>query len=60
MKRTFEIKFTITTTTEEAYREMRKMRNEILSGAMQRECNNSEKGISNTKITFREITKNKL
>ena len=52
MKRTFEIKFTITTTTEEAYREMK---NEILSGAMQRECNNPEKGISNTKITFREI-----
>ena len=59
MKRTFEIKFTITTTTEEAYREMMKMKNEILSGAMQRESNNSEKGISNTKITFREILETK-
>lgn len=56
MKRTFEIKFNITITTEEAYREMMKMKNEILSGAMQRESNNPEKGISNTKITFREIT----
>lgn len=59
MKRTFEIKFTITTITEEAYREMMKMKNEILSGAMQRECNNPEKGISNTKITFREILETK-
>jgi hypothetical protein len=55
MKRTFEIKFTITTTTEEACKEMMKIKNGILSGAMQRECNNPEKGISNTKITFREI-----
>ena len=55
MKRTFEIKLTMTVTTEEACKEMMKMKNEILSGAMQRECNDSEKGISNTKITFREI-----
>lgn len=55
MKRTFEIKFTITTTSEEAYKEMMKMKNEILSGGMQRECNNPEKGIIDTKITFREI-----
>ena len=55
MKRTFEVKFTVTTTTEEACKEMMKMKNEILSGAMQREINDPEKGMSNTKITFREI-----
>ena len=55
MKRTFEIKLTITTNSDFAASEVMKIKNEILSGELKRRMTQPGKGFIKAIATFKEI-----
>ena len=55
MKRTFEIRLTVTVNSDFAVSEVMKIKDEIISGKLRREMTQPEKGFIKAIATFKEI-----
>lgn len=55
MKRTFEIRLTVTTNSDFAVSEVMKIKDEIISGKLRRDMTQPEKGFVKVTATFKEI-----